>query len=76
VCGKSEVAKGIRTNVSEAPDNLVNYANMVGVSDQVAVKGWKDISNTIENREDIKTRRKRGPPMVNYSSPSTKIKRL
>ena len=53
--------------MSETPENLANYANKVGVSEQVAVKVLKDISNTTENKEDKRLKRKNGPPMVIYT---------
>ena len=81
VCGTcyQKVGRGIRHNckISEAPDNLVNCANNVGVSEQLAVKVLTDITNTNEKKEDIiRLKRKRGPPLVISTAPSAKKQKI
>ena len=54
----------------------IYFANKVGVSEQVAVKVLKDISKTTEKKEDIMLKRKNGPPMVIYTTPSAKKQKI
>ena len=80
VCGKcyQTVGRGIQHSCkrSDAIDNLEKCAKAAGVSEQVASKVLCDISNRVDKPDDIKLKRKRGPPMTINVKPLAKKSRI
>ena len=73
-----KVGRGIKHSCrrSDATDNLAKCAEAAGVSEQVVSKVLCDISNTVGKPDDIKLRRKRGPPMSLNAEPAAKKSRI
>lgn len=80
VCSKcfQKVGRGIQHSCKrgDATDNLAKCAEAAGVSEQVASKVLSDISNTVDKPDDIKLKRKRGPPMSINVEPVAKKSRI